>query len=88
MDTQRPTVADIECAIRHYLQAHPNAVDTERGIGEWWLGSGHPPCTPSALQAAIENLVAAGVLQTLTLPDGRRAFSGAKAARPGTPDPH
>ena len=30
--SERPAAAQIAQAIRHYLEAHPQAVDTERGI--------------------------------------------------------
>jgi hypothetical protein len=75
-------VDSLETAILNYLQAHPNAVDSERGIREWWLGRAMAPCSPAALRAAIDNLVAAGALHSLKLPDGRRAYAGSKTARP------
>jgi hypothetical protein len=82
MDPDPSAVANAERAIRGYLQTHPNAIDTERGIGEWWLAMLATPCSPAELHAAIHKLVAAGVLLPLTLPDGHRAYGGARSARP------
>lgn len=74
MDKEPPTVADIEAAIRHYLHAHPHALDTERGIREWWL-LGTCPCRPDDVHAAIEKLVASGAMAERSLPDGQRAYA-------------
>ncbi|MBS0445340.1 MAG: hypothetical protein JSR59_05240 [Proteobacteria bacterium] len=75
MDTQPPAVAEIERAIRRYLAAHPHAVDTERGIGEWWLRDARPRYRAGDVHAAIERLVAAHELEQRTLPDGQRAYA-------------
>lgn len=77
MDKQPSAVADIERAIRLYLQAHRHALDTERGIREWWLRDTHPHCFNGDVQLAIEHLVAAGEMAELTLPDGQRAYASA-----------
>lgn len=81
MDKEPPTVADIEAAISHYLHANPHAVDTERGIREWWL-LGTCPCRPDDVHAAIEHLVASGEMAERTLPDGQRAYARLDAADP------
>jgi hypothetical protein len=75
MDTQPPAGADIENAIRNYLQAHPHAIDTERGIREWWLRDAWPPFRAADVHTAIERLVAGGELAARSLPDGQRAYS-------------
>jgi hypothetical protein len=85
MDTQPPAVADIEEAIRRYLAAHPQAVDTERGIREWWLRDARPRYRVADVHAAIERLVAAGELEQRALPDGQRAYAIHPAITPLTP---
>jgi hypothetical protein len=87
MDKQRPAVADIEQAIRGYLQAHPHAVDTTRGISEWWLRDLRTRPSPGDVATAIARLVAAGEVAPLTLPDGQLAYmapgsSGFRASSP------
>lgn len=86
MDKEPPTAADIEAAISHYLHAHPHAVDTERGIREWWLPD-TGPCRPSDVHAAIEHLVARGAMAERSLPDGQRAYArrGVDPTRPQGP---
>jgi hypothetical protein len=78
--------ADIAQAIRRYLASHPQAVDTERGVREWWLGD--HPSRPSAeeVRAVLEQLVAAGEVMVRSLPDGQRAYGGAKRDEPAAPD--
>ena len=88
MDRQPPPVAQIERLIRHYLQAHPHAIDTERGICEWWLRELHPRPAPEDVAAAVASLLAAGALASLTLPDGRVAFHAPGSSDPGPSGPH
>lgn len=75
MDTQPPAAADIENAIRTYLQARPHAIDTERGIREWWLRDARPPFRAADVHTAIERLVALGELARHSLPDGQQAYA-------------
>ncbi len=88
MDTQSPPVAQIEQLIRHYLQAHPHAIDTERGIDEWWLRDLHPHPAPHDVATAIARLVAAGELASLALPDGRIAFHAPGSSDSAPSGPH
>lgn len=86
MDTQPPAVADIENAIRRYLRAHPHAVDTERGIREWWLRDARPRYRIVDVHVAIDCLVAAGELERRTLPDGQLAYAITPLTQaPGSP---
>ena len=70
-----PDVPAAEEAIRKYLRAHPHALDTERGIREWWLAAIQPRCTPGVVHAAVQRLVSTGELVERTLPDGQRAYA-------------
>jgi len=87
MDRQPPSVAQVERSIHHYLQAHPHAIDTERGIREWWLRELRPRPTPEDVAAAVANLLAAGRLASLTLPDGRVAVHAPGLSDPGPSSP-
>jgi len=77
MDDQPPPVEEIEDIIRRYLQAHPRAVDTERGIREWWLHGAQRPYTIGDVRAALRRLVATGELAERPLPDGQYIYAGA-----------
>ena len=83
MDEGPPPVDEIEAIIRRYLQAHPQAVDTERGIHEWWLREAGRTYALADVHAAIEELVASGELAERRLPDGRSIYASA-----GTPRSH
>lgn len=80
MDEPLPLVVEIEGIIRRYLQAHPQAVDTERGIREWWLRKAHRTYSLCDVHAAIESLVATRELSKRLLPDGQYIY-----ANPATP---
>ena len=54
MDEPPPLVAEIEGIIRRYLQAHPQAVDIERGIRWWWLRNAHRTYAARDVRAAIQ----------------------------------
>lgn len=81
MDTSPPTPAAIERAIGSYLRTNPNAVDTERGIREWWL-AGIGSCRLADVHVAIERLVASGAMVERMLPDGQRAYARSSATNP------
>jgi hypothetical protein len=83
--SEEPAAADITQAIRRYLALHPHAVDTERGIREWWLGNRSSRASADDVRAALEQLVAAGEIVVLSLPDGQRAYGGAKTDEPVGP---
>jgi hypothetical protein len=83
MDERPPLVAEIEEIIRRYLQAHPQAVDTERGIREWWLRKARRIYAEGDVRAAVEDLVATGELVERRLPDGQSIYASA-----GTPPSH
>ena len=80
MDERPPLAAEIEEILRRYLQAHPQAEDSERGICEWWLREARRSYSAGDVHAAIEHLVATGELAKLLLPDGQWTF--ASTARP------
>jgi hypothetical protein len=81
MDSQPPLVADIEEFLRRYLQTHPHANDSERGIYEWWLRDTGRSYSMTDVRTAIEHLVATGELAKRMLPDGQYTYSSPTAHR-------
>ena len=83
MAKRMSTVPQIEQCIRDYLRLHPHAVDTERGICEWWLRDAGKRFTPMEVHAAIRDMLAKGDLTERMLPDGQRAYA-APGLAPGS----
>jgi hypothetical protein len=80
---ERPRVGEIEEVIRHYLRGHPHAVDTERGIREWWIRDAPRSYRVVDVRVAIQHLVATGELVEQLLPGGQYIYASA-----GTTPPH
>jgi hypothetical protein len=59
--------------IRRYCAAHPNACDTIEGIS-WWVQMQRQEDIKAAVGAAVERLVAEGLLQKHQLQDGSEVF--------------
>jgi hypothetical protein len=72
-------VAEIEELIRRYLRLHPLATDTDRGICERWLREAGRSYPLTAVQAAIQHLVAAGEIVRIVLPDGQCTYASSGA---------
>lgn len=77
-------VAEIEEVLRHYLRVHPHAVDTERGIREWWVHAASNGYNARDVRAAIQRLVATGELVERLLPDGQYIYASAATTPPYT----
>lgn len=71
--------AVIDGLIAHVTRC-PNAADTADGIREWWLAD-LPPVDPHIVDAALDRLVAAGVLERAASTSGTPVFRGARRAR-------
>ena len=56
--------------ILSYLRAHPQAADTVEGIVEWWLSRHLPAEGVERVQAALDELVARGLIAQIALVDG------------------
>ena len=58
-------------AIERYLLRHPAAADSEVGIAEWWLLEQGVRASLEDVRAALELLESQGVMEHVTLHDGR-----------------
>jgi hypothetical protein len=54
-------VTGVAAALVRYLEEHPNAADTEDGIGRWWLEPGS--ATAAEVSSALERLIRAGSVE-------------------------
>jgi Fe2+ or Zn2+ uptake regulation protein len=73
------TIAD---AIERYLQRHPAAADSEVGIAEWWLLEAGIRASVDDVRRALKLLEERGVMENVTLQDGRRLWRPT-TGRPG-----
>ncbi len=62
-----------EC-ILSYLEEHPQAADTVRGVWSWWLRKQAPRVSEAVVAEALEGLVARGYLVSQTAPGGEVLF--------------
>lgn len=65
-----PAIGPLVETLRRYVHAHPRAIDSAKGIRQWWLGELAGPHDPAAVEAAIRRLAAEGVVDPVRLPDG------------------
>jgi len=72
--------SDLAAEIRRYCVEHPDARDTLDGIA-WWLALQRQEETRDQLRAAVESLVAQGVLVEHRLSDGSIVFGCAAAKK-------
>jgi hypothetical protein len=67
--------SEIESVLLAYLQRHPQAADTLRGIANWWLPLQRYENGRQCVERALDDLVAAGVLCREQLPDGEMLYT-------------
>lgn len=65
--------------ILEYLARHPQAQDTVEGIAEWWILEQRAHTSVAQVKAALERLVARGLVAAQTSREGR-VFYRAQAA--------
>ncbi len=65
-----PALARLSDEILSYLRAHPQAADTVDGIVEWWLPRQRHDEAVDRVQHALDELVARGLVDKITLVDG------------------
>jgi hypothetical protein len=61
--------------ILRYLRAHPQAADTVDGIVMWWLPRQRYEEAVDRVQHALDDLVARGLVDRITLVDGTVLFA-------------
>lgn len=79
-----PELEGIARDLEQYVSLHPTAADTVDGIARWWLGAQGQPVLIH-VEAALELLVARGVLDRSVLPDRRVIYSRAHPSATGVP---
>jgi hypothetical protein len=57
-----------------YLHAHPSAADSLDGIVDWWLPRQRYETAKSAIQKALDDLSAQGIVEELTSSRGIRLY--------------
>lgn len=77
MDADSQEVERMAAAIVEHLRAHPHAADSAAGVARWWLGPAHAGVAVERVEAALDRLVALGVLRQLRLADGSVLYAPA-----------
>jgi len=74
MSTPKKILTDIQSEVLGYLEDHPDASDTVDGIRQWWLLRRLAQYSTDRVQAALDQLITAGFIETRQLDDGRCAY--------------
>ncbi|MBX3630979.1 MAG: hypothetical protein KF908_13960 [Nitrosomonas sp.] len=70
-DKPVPDRDQLQDAVLHYLRNNPNAADSLQGIINWWLPKqGYEKVGMESVYQALEQLIAAGVVEKVPLVDG------------------
>lgn len=67
-------VLNVASHLVRYLKSNPEASDGLSGIRDFWLGGYPLPKDSRVLQAAVEQLMEAGVLVRIDLPGGEAIY--------------
>ncbi|TCV94649.1 hypothetical protein EC912_103134 [Luteibacter rhizovicinus] len=84
MTDARQALFDIERQIVDYLQGHPCAADSVRGIREWWLGN-DTEVDIALVEQALGQLLVQGRVTRVSLPDGSSLYTGPSSDTPADP---
>jgi predicted transcriptional regulator len=63
--TDRDSAEELEEEVLQYLREHPHAMDTLRGIAEWWLARRRARVELATLAGVLSRLVDRGVLEEI-----------------------
>lgn len=77
---------EIEVSVLAYLQRHPQAADTLRGIVNWWLPRQRYEIDSQRIEHVLSHLVAEGLLHRDRLPDGEVLYALNKHKKPPQPN--
>ena len=61
-DDSESAANDLEAAILAHLRAWPQAIDTARGVRDWWVGHIHPPPSQELVLSALQRLAQRGAV--------------------------
>lgn len=67
-------------AIERYLQRHAAAADSDAGIAEWWLVEEGLRVSLGEVREALELLESRGVMETVSMQDGRTLWRSTRRA--------
>ncbi|MCU0834352.1 MAG: MarR family transcriptional regulator [Chromatiaceae bacterium] len=73
-DAAHPEIARLAAEVLRYLRRHPGAADTVEGIAEWWIAKQRLEDTPGRVQAAVDRLVAQGLVESTGGAAGRLRY--------------
>jgi hypothetical protein len=73
-------VAQVSDAILRYLLLHPEAADSEDGIADWWMPAMALETNAADVAEALRTLHRRGLVERVTLPDGRVIYRAAAGA--------
>lgn len=74
-DAAQPGGGEIEISVLAYLDHHPQAADTLRGIVNWWLPQQRYESDSQRIERVLGALVARGKLRCDRLPDGETLYA-------------
>lgn len=66
-----PSFVTADSEILEYLTRHPQAQDTVEGIAEWWILEQQAHASAAKVKAALDRLVARGLVSVQGSRDGR-----------------
>jgi len=78
--SDRDTEAGIRAAILEHVERWPGAADTASGIATWWLPRLGINVSREEVARVLEDLVAEGIMQIRSLPDGAKLYGPSAAA--------
>lgn len=72
--SEADSVSDAACRIMQYLERHPQATDTFRGICSWWLRQNESPLPEDAVARALDLLILEGCIDSHRAPGGELLY--------------
>jgi hypothetical protein len=67
--------SEVQASVIEYLRQHPQAADSLDGIVQWWLPRQRYETAHERIGRLLEEMVADGILDRRTLPDGTSLYS-------------
>ena len=81
MSSYSPSIDEVAEMILRYVTAHPGACDSVEGICEWWLVRQQRDDLRRAVDAALVDLVAAGLIEASSSAGGHTLYRGVPAVQ-------